>query len=231
MLYSNVERLVISAWLTRKQKFRLQNVSDAIAEQRPIADAMESLGLTREAKQYDRLDAAVGQILLRDVVYWLPRLRVWRDRRGRFGARGTGKRAEQRGPLYFAPQHLFAITWPSQEPGVRGPIAYHRAWMPAFERFVVTTSEPTDEPHGYRDFALGSFADVPDWQTLAGEIIYNDWVTQFGYWYCKHRAEAWATGVLPFEFADQLAERAWLTEHRVFYSNQLTPCRRGSKTA
>ena len=222
-LYTNVERLVISALLTRKQKFRLRSLSDASAEQRPLADALASLGLAHEAKQYDRLDAAVGQILLRDIACRLPRLPYWRDCRSRSGARGGGVPTEQHGRLHFAPQHLFTITWPSQGPGLKGPIAYHRVWMPVFDGFVVTASEPTDGPHGYCDFALGSFADAPDWQALAGDIIYNDWLTQFGFWGRKHRAEIRATGIVRFEFADRLAERAWVAEHRVYYSKQLTP--------
>src|SRR5271165_5588688 len=222
-LYTHVEHLVISTWLARTQKLRLRSLSDASAQQRPIEDALASLGFALEAKQYDRLDAAVGQILLRDVACRLPRLRYWRDCRSRSGARGTGKSTEEPGRLYFAPQYLFTITWATQKPGLRGPIAYHRVWVPVFDRFVVTASEPTDGPHGYCDFALGSFADVLEWQALAGDIIYNDWLTQFGFWWRKHRAEIWATGIVPFEFADQLAERAWVAEHRVYYSKQLTP--------
>ena len=64
---------------------------------------------------------------------------------------------------------------------------------------------------------------MPDWQTLAGDIIYSDWQTQFGFWWRKHRAEVSATGIVPFEYADQLAERAWVAEHRVYYSKQPTP--------
>lgn len=214
-LYTYVEILVISTWLARTKKLRLRSLTDATAEQRPLADALASLGLAREAKRYDRLDAAVGQMLLRDMGCRLPRLRYRRDCRDRS--------TEQHGPLYFAPQYLFTITWPSQKPGLRGPIAYHRTWMPVFDRYVVTASEPTDGPNGYCDFALGSFADVPDWPTLAGETIYQDWLTQFGFWWRKHRAEVSATGIIPFEFADELAERAWVADHRVFYSKQLTP--------
>jgi hypothetical protein len=221
--YSYVEHQIISAWLARTKKWRLRNLSGASAELRPIADALASLGFAHEPKQYDRLDAAVGQFVLRDIACRLPRLRYWRDCRSQPGDRGTAACTEQRGRLYLAPQHLFTITWPGQKRGLIGPIAYYRAWLPAFERFVVTASEPTDGPHGYCDFALASFANVPDWQTIAGEIIYNDWRVQFGSWWRKHRAEVRATGIVPFEFADALAQRAWLTEHRVFYSSQLTP--------
>jgi hypothetical protein len=209
------ERMVISSWLARTKKFRLRNLSNATAEHRPLADALASLGLEHEAKQYDRLDAAVGQILLRDIAHRLPRLRQWRDCRSRY--------AGQHRRLNFAPQHLFTITWPSQTPGLRGPVAYHRVWMPAFERFVVTASEPTDAPHGYCDFALGSFADVPHWATLTGEIIYNDWRAQFGFWSCKHRAEVSSAGVIAFDLAEEWADQAWTAEHRVYYSKQLTP--------
>jgi hypothetical protein len=219
---TSVERLVISAWLERKKKLRQRSLSDASSEQRPLADALASLGLAQEPKQYDRLDAAVGKILLRDIVSRLPRLNNWRDCRGRSSARGRSTRRNG-GSLAFAPQHLFTIVWPSQTPELAGPVAYYRVWVPGFDRFVVTASEPTDGPHGYCDFALGSFVDVPEWQELAGDIIYNDWLTQFGFWWRKHRAEVCATGIVPFEFADQLAERAWITEHRVFYSNQPTP--------
>jgi hypothetical protein len=171
--------------------------------------------LEREAKQYDRLDAAVGQILLGDIAHRLPRLRHWRDCRSRDAGRNRR--------LTFAPQHIFTIKWPSQTPELRGPVAYHRVWIPVFDRFVVTASEPTDTPHGYCDFALGSFADVPEWQALAGKLIYDDWRTQFGFWWRKHRAEVSAAGMVPFEHADQLAQRAWVAEHRVYYSKQLTP--------
>jgi hypothetical protein len=221
--YSNVERLVISAWLARKKKLRIRSLSDASAEQRPIADALASLGVAQEPKQYDRMDAAVGQIVLRDIACRLPRLQQPRDCHCQSHGRGRGARSDQRGRLYLAPQHLFTITWPGQKSGLVGPIAYYRVWLPGFDRFVVTVSEPNDGPHGYFDFALGSFADVPDWQTLAGEIIYIDWRTQFASWWRRHRAEVWSTGAVSFEFADQLAERAWITEHRVFYSAQLTP--------
>jgi hypothetical protein len=221
--FTHVEDLIISSWLARtRQKFRLRNLSDASPKQRPLADALASLGLAHDPKQYDRLDAAVGQILLRDIVGRLPRLNNWRGCRGRSSARAEKHRSKS-GSLHFAPQHLFTIVWPSQTLALTGPVAYFRVWVPGFNRFVVTASEPTDGPHGYCDFALGSFANVPEWQGLAGQIIHSDWLTQFGFWWCKHRAEVSASGIVSVELADQLAERAWVTEHRVFYSKKLTP--------
>lgn len=213
--FTLADRLVISSWLARAKKFRLRNLSNAAAELRPLADALASLGLEREAKRYDRLDAGVGQIVLRDIAHRLPRLRNWLDCRSRY--------AGQHRQLNLAPQHLFTITWPSQTPALRGPVAYHRVWMPIFDRFVLTASEPTDAPHGYCDFALGSFAEIPDWPALAGEIIYNDWRTQFGFWSCRHRPEVSATGIIAFDLADAWADQAWTAAHRVYYSKQATP--------
>jgi hypothetical protein len=221
--YTHVEHLVISSWLARTKKLRLRSLSDVSVEQRPLADVLASLGLAQEPKQYDRLDAAVGQILLRDIAGRLPRLKNGRDCRDRASARARDPSHAARGRLLFAPQHLFTIVWPSQTPDLAGPVAYFRVWVPGFNCFVVTASEPTDGPHGYCDFALGSFADVPESQGLAGQIIYGDWLTQFGFWWCKHRPEVSAGGIVSVEFADQLAERAWVTEHRVFYSRKLTP--------
>lgn len=221
--YTPVEHLVISSWLARTKKLRLRSLSDVSVEQRPLADALASLGLAREPKQYDRLDAAVGQIMLRHIVRRLPRLESGGDCRDRASARARDPSHATCGRLLFAPQHLFTVVWTSQTPDLAGPVAYFRVWVPVFDRFVVTASEPTDGPHGYCDFALGSFASVAEWQGLAGQIIYNDWLTQFAFLCCKHRAEVLASGIVSVEFADQLAERAWVTEHRVFYGKKLTP--------
>src|SRR5580692_12131262 len=87
-VYTDAELLVISAWLARTKKLRLRSLSDVSVEQRPLADALTSLGLAREPKQYDRLDAAVGQILLRDIAGRLPRYKHRRDCRARSSVRG-----------------------------------------------------------------------------------------------------------------------------------------------
>jgi hypothetical protein len=55
------------------------------------------------------------------------------------------------------PRHLLTINWADSRPGFSWPVAYYVAWLPYYDRFVVTASADCPDGFGYCDFAIGSF--------------------------------------------------------------------------
>jgi hypothetical protein len=210
--YRKAEHAMLTAWFARTHHGRLTLRSGY---------AMPPEG---HSTIYDQTDAGIGRSLLLRIESRLPRWsseRLHGDRK--FARWGASVLRRQNCDLQFMPQHLFTITWPGQQPGFMGPVAYHLAWLPIFERFIVTASYPTRIAIRFLDVAIGSFTESDDRERSVGNIVYRDWRLQFHAWNARHRAEAYAFGLLGQPFIDRVADLAWTKELTRFGGDQLIP--------
>jgi hypothetical protein len=90
--------------------------------------------------------------------------------------------------VLLQPRHLFTINWADSGSGFSWPMSYYIAWLPYYDRFVVTASADCPDLFGYCDFALGAFGIDKPIKDDAREIICADWI--------RHRAfeqQRWAS--------------------------------------
>ena len=78
------------------------------------------------------------------------------------------------------PRHLLTINWADSGPGYSWPVAYYVAWLPYYDRFVVTASADCPEGFGYCDVAIGSFGIETPLKALSGSERkqHEIWATQ-----------------------------------------------------
>jgi len=124
--------------------------------------------------EYYALENAVARLVLEGIQDRLPQWAT-RDKEGDviFGWNILPKTNRK---LSFAPQCLFGINWANSGPGFSWPEEYYLAYVPLYDRFVVTASQDSPDVYGYTDIAIGHFADnISDVISAAGEQIRNNW--------------------------------------------------------
>lgn len=162
------EHTVLSAWFN-------STTPEPESETPEVAAALERLGCDDEAHHYTRHQAAVARILLERVDRRLPQWLGWIDGTVVFARKPRDRSKLVERSVLASIRHLFTINWATSGPSIEWPLAYHLAWVPTYDRFVVTASSDPDEVFGYADFALGSFAATPAFVERAGEVIKSDW--------------------------------------------------------
>jgi hypothetical protein len=135
------------------------------------------IGLVKSADrvlEYYALENAVARLVLEGIQDRLPQWAT-RDKEGnvKFGRSVVPKTNRK---LSFAPQCLFGINWANSGPGFSWPEEYYLAYVPLYDRFVVTASQDSPDVYGYTDIAIGHFEGViSDVISAAGEQIRNNW--------------------------------------------------------
>jgi hypothetical protein len=134
----------------------------AFAQDIVVEEAVSRLGFDKQIDHYRRIDAAVAFIVLERVEQRLPQWAAVRDnevilaRKHRDGTKVPNRK------VLLQPRHLFTINWADSGPGFSWPTAYYVAWLPYYDRYVVTASADCPDAFGYCDFALGAFSiDTP----------------------------------------------------------------------
>lgn len=79
--------------------------------------------------------------------------------------------------MRFLPSHLLTINWASST-GLDWPEAYHLAWLPGFERWLVLGSYDTPEIDGYCDCVVAHFGPCEDPIATAQRRVRRYWATQ-----------------------------------------------------
>jgi hypothetical protein len=106
------------------------------------------------------------------------------------------------------PVFLFAIDWAMTGPGFSWPCHYNCAYVPGYNRVVVTASYDCDEVCGAADVALGCFGTDRDLAEGALEVIGRAWADE-----AAREGEAWdcflAAGAVSQAQANALAARIW----------------------
>jgi hypothetical protein len=90
-------------------------------------------------------------------------------------------------------------------------VAYYVAWLPYYDRFVVTASADCPEGFGYCDFAIGSFGVGTPVKEGVRKVICDDWHDQR-----VREQQRWAylfdVGLISNEEANAWADDVWPTE-------------------
>jgi hypothetical protein len=107
------------------------------------------------------------------------------------------------------PRFLFEINWGDSGPGFSWPEAYHLAWLPGFDRYLVTASQDSPDRYGYTDVAIGHFPADQDLMEGVEQVIVGNWQhwAEEGY---QHRwAYLFGTGEVDAETAEAWADEVW----------------------
>jgi hypothetical protein len=105
-----------------------------------------------------------------------------------------------------------AISSPSTGPTAgrySWPAAYHVAWLPYYDRFVVTASADCPEGFGYWNFAIGSFGIETPLKGGARRVICDDWHNLRSAGEQQRWAYLFNIGLISKEEADAWAEEVW----------------------
>ena len=91
-------------------------------------------------------------------------------------------------------------------------MAYYVAWLPYYDRFVVTASADCPEGFGYWDFAIGSFGIETPLKGGVRRVICDDWHNLRSAGEQQRWAYLFNTGLISKEEADAWAEEVWPSE-------------------
>ena len=137
-------------------------------------------GITCRAGRGDRgddsaLSNAVARIALAPIRTSLP---TW----GTCGNTGVfhTRQKENKGDLPSRgfrsdPVLVLSINWADSGPGYSWPVHYYIAWIPFYERYVVTASYDSDDVEGYLDVAIGRLAEGAEIETDLKQVIKCHW--------------------------------------------------------
>jgi len=116
----------------------------------------------------------------------------------------------RRGLLHVLPKFLCSIDWAVTGPGYSWPEAYHLAYVPGFDRYVVTVSADCAELYDYPDIAVQHFGPLSGLDLLhrTKEAIVSHWGDQAGR--CVSRwAELVEAGEIDEATAQRMADEVW----------------------
>jgi hypothetical protein len=111
--------------------------------------------------------------------------------------------------VVIQPCHLLTVNWADSGPGFSWPVAYYVAWLPYYDRFVVTASADCSDGYGYCDFAIGSFGIETPPKEGARKVICGDWRNQKRAGEQQRWAYLFNSGLISQEEADAWAEEVW----------------------
>ncbi len=218
-IYDDTELAILFDWLELARPDPLQGLvldyQDADAGEADEADEEDAEGLNGHIRlrhsvlgysDDNALSNAVARLLLSQVQDRLPQWAAMRNDGHIDFARQYSPRRE--GTVELLPRFLFMINWADSGPGFSWPESYNVAYLPGFDRYVVTASQDSPDVHGYTDEAIGYFdADTPV-QEGVHEAIVEWWRGQ-----ADNGQFRWAylfqVGEIDSDMADAWAEEVW----------------------
>jgi hypothetical protein len=88
-------------------------------------------------------------------------------------------------------------------------MSYYVAWLPYYDRFVVTALADCPESLGYCDFAIGSFGIETPLKEGARMVICGDWANRLRNYEQPRWEYLFDAGLISKEEADAWAEQVW----------------------
>lgn len=160
--------------------------------------------------------AAVARIVLERVQHRLPTHVGPLPDEGGF-AFGRRQLPAPRRPVLMHPASVGTINWVVSGPGQDWPCEYHVAFVPEYDRYVVTESYDSDESWGVNDFAVGWFvlpegAGRPSLKRAVADVLRGRWEelrddTMQDRWERLERA-----GLFTAEELEEIADAVWPIE-------------------
>ncbi len=122
--------------------------------------------------------------------------------------------------VVMLPQHLFTINWADSAPGISWPETYHSAYIPGFDRYVVTAAVDGKDLYGVTELAIGFFDGARLPVEGSAEVIKEWW--RYLCDNCQDRwAYVWDEGLITKELAVEWADEVWSTESDSFADDEL----------
>jgi hypothetical protein len=197
-VFTQGEHAVLARWL---------GVAPLCDDAPPFEAALSELGFPN-APDFAPGSSAVAGILLARLQDELPGFSQVRD--GVFRTTRPSKPIPIQRALLPRPVFLFAIDWVMSAPGFSWPCDYNCAYVPGYDRLVVTASYDCDDVCAAGDVALGAFAPGGDLAEGALEVIGRAWAGEAG-----RDGEVWecfiAAGAVSEAQARELASNIWET--------------------
>ncbi len=119
------------------------------------------------------------------------------------------KTPRRKAKVELLPRFQFEINWADSGPGYSWPEAYHIAYLPGFELYVVTASQDSPEVHGYTDQAIGHFPVSEAMSEGAHRVIVDWWQGQAQECNQDRWAYLFQTGDIDAVTAETWAEEVW----------------------
>ena len=96
--------------------------------------------------------------------------------------------------FHSEPVLALTINWANSGPGYSWPEAYYVAWIPYYERYVVTASLDSPLAEGYLDLAIGCLPEKATVEDDLKEVIQGRWNDLFPY--VQGWEECWNEGIV-----------------------------------
>jgi hypothetical protein len=107
------------------------------------------------------------------------------------------------------PRLLFEINWADSSPGFSWHEAYHLAYLPGFDEYVVTASQDSPDVHGYTDEAIGHFPAHEALERGTHRVIVGWWRAQAEGWDQERWVCLFRTGDVDLLTASFWADEVW----------------------
>jgi len=199
--FTQFETIAIEEWLG-------QSKADGMS----LDLALRGLGVSARPTSHNlnRADVAVAQLALHAVRHRLPGSGAAVNMGDRWAARS--QRQSWGNSLALLPWHLLTVGWTCNVRRRFDTEAYYLAWLPHYDRYVVTASRDTDECWGYYDAALGDFGSDADPMDALGCIVGDWWNLQAD----RYRRAKWRymvhSGLITAKLALEWANSVWCSE-------------------
>lgn len=209
-LYYPNEHALLSSWFGLPRPDGCQEID--------LFDPPEGAeGIWPERSEYSDEDQAlanaVSRIALGSIQNRLPQVGIF-NREGELTL-GRNYYPKPSRPVELLPQFLFMINWADTAPGLSWPESYHAAYLPGYDRYVVTASWDSTDMYGYTELAIGWFAGDTDVVTGARNAI-TGWWQDIANGSDQHRWEyVWEEGLVSKAEAESWADEVWGDDYDV----------------
>jgi hypothetical protein len=208
-LYDDIELAILHDWLQIPRPALLADIDlqGAFYDEEPAAGPIRLLPGPNGGTGEYTLSNAVARLLLSEIQNRLPQWAAVRANGDVILARHFTPR--RRGKLQPLPRFLFMINWADSGPGFSWPESYHVAYLPGFERYVVTASQDSPDMHGYTDEAIGHFPQDEDVESGVHRVITGWWQGQLDGGDQQRWEYLFDVGEIDAETAEQWADEVW----------------------
>jgi len=174
-LYHPVEHAILAQFFKTKSLHPVE-VDDL---EKDVGKERDYIGLERDLwgdldTDFNALDNAVARLVLEGIQDRLPQWGIVdKDFNALLARKISGKKKRK---LSMAPQRLLSVNWATSGPGYSWPEDYYLAYVPLYDRYVVTASLDCPDAYGYSDLAIEHFpGGFKNPNSAAGKVIQNWW--------------------------------------------------------
>ena len=211
-LYDDIELAILFDWLELVRPRALAGIDiecESANSEHPIGAIRLIDDMYHQFGQW-ALSNAVARLVLSEIQQRLPQ---WgcAEADGQVALART-YRAPRKAKVEVLPRFLFMINWADSGPGFSWPESYYVAYLPGFDRYVVTASQDSPDAHGYTDEAIGHFPTHEAIEDGVHRVIVDWWQYQANKWDQRRWAYLFDSGVIDGETAGSWTAEVWNPE-------------------